>query len=173
MCHWCLYKLSVKLFEHEHILTAQFYCPVRSFDEKNYICHTFYKHLSKNEMLFQAVFKKMSVDPIPDELKDLKILGKAFIRKISRMIILKKKIHGKGELAKVKDSICNIHIEASNICNILPEPADSNGLIVVKSKRDFKYRDYVYYDPVCPNVIFQALSYLKIRNKFYEDISNA
>ena len=37
-------------------------------------------------------------------------------------------MHGKGEFAKIKGSICNISIETSNICNILPSPADSNGL---------------------------------------------
>ena len=49
--------------------------------------------------------------------------------------------------------ICNIPIEAANICNILPRPAESNGLIVVKIKQDLKYRCYVYFEPVCPNVI--------------------
>ena len=35
VCHQCLYKCSVRLFEHEkyHILNAELYCPVRSFDE--------------------------------------------------------------------------------------------------------------------------------------------
>ena len=27
-------------------------------------------------------------------------------------------MHGKGEFAKIKDSICNIPIEAANVCNI-------------------------------------------------------
>ena len=62
-------------------------------------------------------------------------------------------MHGKGEFVKIKGSICNIPIETANICNILPRLADSNGLIVVKLKRDLKCRDYVYYEPVRPNVI--------------------
>ena len=49
----------------------------------------------------------------------------------------------------------------------MPRPAASNGLIVVKFKWDLKYRGYVYFEPVCPNVIYQALNYLKT-NKFYE-----
>ena len=82
MCHRCLYKRSVILFEHEkYILTAEFYCSVRSFDIKTYICDTFCKHLSKNQMPCQAVFNKMSLDPIPDELKDLKKLEKKFTSK--------------------------------------------------------------------------------------------
>ena len=65
-------------------------------------------------------------------------------------------MHGKGEFAKTKGSICNIPIETSNICNILPRPADSSGLIAVKLKRDLKYKGYVYFEPVRPNVIYQA-----------------
>ena len=162
---------SVRLFEHEkYILTAEFYCPVRSFDENIYICHTCHKHLSRNEMPCQAVFNKMSLDPTPDELKHLKKLEKILI---SKRITFKKVaiMHGKGEFAKIKGNICNIPNEAANICNILPRPADSNGLIVVKLKRDLKYRGYVYFEPVRPNVICQALNYLKTHNKFYEDIS--
>ena len=68
-------------------------------------------------------------------------------------------MHGKGEFAKIKCSICNIPIEIANICNILPRPSDSNGLIVVKLKRDLKYRGYVYFEPVCPNIIYQAPNY--------------
>ena len=43
----------------------------------------------------------------------------------------------------------------------LKQQADSNGLIVVELKRDIKYRGYVYFEPVCPNVIHQTLNYLK------------
>ena len=36
--HRCLYKRSVRLFEHEkYILTAELYYPVRSFDEMRYM----------------------------------------------------------------------------------------------------------------------------------------
>ena len=67
----------------------------------------------------------------------------------------------KGEFAKVKGNICNMPIEAANICNILPRPADSNRLIVVKFKRDLKYIGYVHFEPVRPNVIYQTLDYVK------------
>ena len=46
---------------------------------------------------------------------------------------------GKGKFFKIKGNICNFPIEAENICNILLRPAVSNGLIVIKLKRDFKY----------------------------------
>ena len=62
VCHWCLYKLSVRLSEHEkhHILSAELYCPVQTFDEKTV----------RNEIPLQPFFNKMSLDLIPDKLKD-------------------------------------------------------------------------------------------------------
>ena len=80
-------------------------------------------------------------------------------------------MHGKGEFAKINGSICNIPIEAANICKLLLKSADSNRLIVVKLKRDFIHRGYVYFEPVRSNFIYQALNYLKTHNKFYKDIS--
>ena len=60
---------------------------------------------------------------------------------------------------------------AANIWNILPRSADSNKFIMVKLKRDLKYWAYVYFEPVHLDVIYQALQYLKRRNKFYKYIS--
>ena len=151
-------------------LYTELYRSVRSFDEKIYICDTCNKHLSINEIPCQEIFNKMSLDSIPDELKDFKKIEKI---SISRKIIFKKIaiMHEKGEFAKIKSNMSNIPNEAANIFNILPRLADSNGLFVVKLKQDLKYRDYVYFEAVRPNVIYQALNYLKTHNKFYEDIS--
>ena len=66
----------------------------------------------------------MNLDP--DELKDLEKLEKVLI---SKKILFKKIriIHGKGENSKIKGNICNILKETTNIFNILPRPAVSNG----------------------------------------------
>ena len=47
ICSLCHQILSTKFFQHEkyHILIAELCHPVRSFDEKFYMCETFYKHL--------------------------------------------------------------------------------------------------------------------------------
>ena len=39
--------------------------------------------------------------------------------------------------------------------------AVSNGLIVVKLKRDLKYRSHVYFEPVRPHIVYQAFPFLK------------
>ena len=49
-------------------------------------------------------------------------------------------MHGRGEFAKIKGSICNIPIKTANMCNILLRPEDSNVMILLKLKRDLKYR---------------------------------
>ena len=48
-------------------------------------------------------------------------------------------MHGEGGFSKIIGSICNIRIEVSHICNVLPMPAVSSGSIVVKLKRNLKY----------------------------------
>ena len=112
----------------------------------------------------------MAVDPIPNELKDFKKFEKVLISK--RILFNKTAImHEIGEFSKTNGSICNVPIETANVCNILPRLAVSNELILVKLKRDLKYRGHVYFEPVCQHIIYQALAYLKSHNKFYEDIS--
>ena len=112
----------------------------------------------------------MCLDPIPDELKKFKKLKRLLISKRN----LFKKIaitHGKGEFCKTKGSIYKVPMEASNLCNILTRSAASNGLIVVKLKRDLKYRGYS--EPVRPQIVYQALTYLKSYNKLYDNMSIA
>ena len=53
VCHQSLYQRSVRSFKSEnyHILTAESYQSVKSFDEKFYISGTCHKHLNKNEII--------------------------------------------------------------------------------------------------------------------------
>ena len=110
----------------------------------------------------------MEVDPIPDELKALKKREKVLI---SKRILFKKIaiIHGKGKFCKIKGRICVISTQAGNICNILPRAVVSNGLAVVKLKRDLKYRGHVFFEPVSSHIGYQALTYLKSYLKFNKD----
>ena len=66
MFSWTLYQRSVRLFKHQkhHIVTAELYHLVKSFNEKFCICGTCHKHLNKNEIPFQAVCNKMALNSI-------------------------------------------------------------------------------------------------------------
>ena len=60
------------------------------------------KHFSNNYISCQAVCNEIVFDPLP-------------VKELEKIVIM----HGKGEFYKIKGSICNISIEASNICNVL------------------------------------------------------
>ena len=109
---------------------------------------------------------------IPDELKDSKIVKKVSISKrilLNEIVIM----HGKVEFPKIKGNIWNALIEDANIYNTLQRSAVPSRLIVVKLKRAFKYMGYIYFEPVYPHTLYQALVYFKYHNRFYEDISTA
>ena len=84
----------------------------------------------------------MFIQVFSEQLSHLKRLERILV---SQIILFKKVpiLHGKGHFAKIKGSIFNVPIETSNIFKVLPRPADSNGLILVKRKRHLKYQGHV------------------------------
>ena len=57
---------------------------------------------------------------------------------------------------------CNISLKAGNMCNILPKLVVSSGLIVVRLKRDPKYRDHAYFELVRSRITYQVVVFFKI-----------
>ena len=55
---------------------------------------------------------------------------------VSRRILFKKvTLMPKGKSFKIKGSICNIPVSEVDVnCNMLPRPADSNGLIKIETQ---------------------------------------
>ena len=41
----------------------------------------------------------------------------------------------KCQSPKLKGALCNVPLDVVDICNILPRPADSNGIVITKLKR--------------------------------------
>ena len=77
----------------------------------------------------------------------------------------------KGNSPKIKGAICNVPVDAEDMCNVLPRPACSNGLLVVKLKRKLTYRGHVYFEPIRPNIITELLNFFKINNPFYTNVT--
>ena len=90
---------------------------------------------------------------------------------ISKKFKKKEKKKCKCKFAKVKEIICNIPIDTEYACNILTRPIDSNGLIILKQKRDLEYCAHVYFEKAQTASVYTALRYLKTENKFYEEIN--
>ena len=77
----------------------------------------------------------------------------------------------KCNFPKLKGSMWNVPIDTVDISNVLPPGADSNGLVVIKLKRKLTYRGHVYFEAVRPELLNQALMYLKENNPLYSDVS--
>ena len=58
----------------------------------------------------------------------------------------------------------------SEICNSLPRASNNSGLILIKLKKKLTFNGHVYFQSVSPERIKNALLYLKVNNKFYDDI---
>ena len=76
----------------------------------------------------------------------------------------------KGEFPKLKSSICNVPIETSNVCNILPRGSDNSGIINIELKRKLAYKCPVISQQVRREKIEVLLSFLKNHNHLYQDI---
>ena len=115
------------------------------------------------------MINKLEISASPDVLIGLKRLERVLI---SEKILFKKvTIMPKGNFPKLKGSICNVPIDTVDISDVLPRGADSNGLVVIKLKRKLTYRGHVYFEAVRPELLNQALMYLKENNPIYSDVS--
>ena len=76
----------------------------------------------------------------------------------------------KGQQRKIKGAICNVPIECDDTCKILPRPPERSGIIMLKLKRKLQFRGHVYFQAVRPQLIFNALSWLKVNNPLYCNI---
>ena len=127
----------------------------------------------KSEITAQAVWNKLDIYDFPDDMANLNRLEKAII---SRRILFKKvTIMPKGQMPKIKGSICNVPIDTVTVANTLPQGADSNGIVMIKLKRKLVYRGHVYFEAVSPETeaeaaVQSALQYLKSNNPLHHDI---
>ena len=63
----------------------------------------------------------------------------------------------RGQSPNLKGVLCNIPIDVVDVCNTLPCPADSNGIVIVKLNRKLQYRGHVYFESVRPKFILRLL----------------
>ena len=73
-------------------------------------------------------------------------------------------------MEKISGTICNIPIDTTNVTNMLPRPADSNGLVIIKLKCKLEYHGHVLFGPVTPVFLKSILNYLKNNNHWYQDV---
>ena len=105
-------------------------------------------------------FNILEVSELTKEFRDIRRLEWVLIAR--RLLLRKISIMPKSQSAKLKGTLCNVPIDAVDVCKTLPRPADSNGIVIVKLKRKLQYRSHVYFESIRPNVIMRLLQYLKL-----------
>ena len=122
----------------------------------------------KGQVPCQAVCNKLHVDELPPELPILEKLEQILIAQ--RIVFEKIIVMPKGRQRKIKGAICNIPVDCDQTCNILPRPPERSGIILLKLKRKLEFRGHVYFQPVRPQVVLDALKWLKTNNPLYSNI---
>ena len=174
VCNRCLYRRSVVVFKeqsYENVNHEVFASRVESFDGCEYICKTCNLKLKskKQQVPCQATCNKLEVFKLPQRLSVVNRLERVLVAK--RTLFKKVSIMPKGNAPKMKGAICNVPTEAENICDTLPRPAHSNGLLLLKLKRKLMYRGHVYFEPVKSQLLSDLLHYLKENNQFYSNVT--
>ena len=101
---------------------------VLSYDNKKYIYMTCKKKTEKNKIPCQAVFNKLEISDIHQELKTS---NKLEIALISQGLLFKQiAIMSKKQMPKI---ICNIAVDVRDIYNFLPRHSQSSGIVLVKN----------------------------------------
>ena len=168
VCHRILYRKTVMLLKENKYSVHRLFTEIKSFDDKQYICRTCHAKVSKGQVPCQAVGNKLEVDRIPPELSVLEKLEQILIAQ--RIVFEKIVVMPKGQQRKIKGAICNIPVDCDQTCTTLPRPPERSGIIMLKLKRKMEFRGHVYFQAVRPQLILNALMWLKMNNPLYDNI---
>ena len=127
VCDRTFYKKSVTTFKSsENNFGKQLATNVLSYDNKKHICMTCRKKTRKNKMPCQAVFNKLEISDVLQELNFEQI------RESQRLLFKKIAIIPEGQILKIRGAIFNIAVDVQDICNSLPRNPQSSGIVLVK-----------------------------------------
>ena len=159
VCNRLLYRRSVIIFCKSKYSCQNSFSVQSSFDGKEYICKTCHLKVKDGKLPCQAVVNNMFIDEIPRELVTLQKLEQILIAQ--RIVFEKIIVMPKGQQRKIKGAICNVPVECDQTCSILPRPSERSGIIMLKLKRKLEFKGYVYFEAVRPELILEALMWLK------------
>ena len=163
-----IYVQSVIEYFTENTKIQHVFRDAKSFDGKEYICKTCHSKVLKGNIPCQAVCNNLYLDEIPQELSSLQKLEQILMPK--RIVFEKIVVMPKGQQRKIKGAICNVPVDCEQTCRVLPRRPSSSGIIMLKLKRKLEFRGHVYFQVVRPQLLLNALNWLKAHNALYKDI---
>ena len=122
----------------------------------------------KGKVPCRSVSNKLEVYNFPSDFRGIWKLEKALTAK--RFLLKKITVMAHGQMEKISGTICNIPIGTTNVTNMLPQPADSNGLVIIKLKRKLEYHGNILFEPVRPVFLKSILNYLRTNNHLHQNV---
>ena len=114
---------------------------ISSIDGCTYICHTCHGALKLGRIPAQSKANRMTLDEIPDELKDLNTLELHIICK--RILFMKLVKLPRGKQKGIRGAAVNVPADLGPACNLLPRlPADAH-IVSLKLKRKLEYKHHL------------------------------
>ena len=176
-CHRLLWRKGVQKFSiHKYnkikpeitqlVLDEKY--RISSIDGSMYICHMCHGALKLGRIPSQSKSNRMTLDEIPDELKDLNTLELHIICK--RILFMKLVKLPRGKQKDIRGAAVNVPADLGPACNLLPRlPADAH-IVSLKLKRKLEYKQAYLHDTIHPEKVITALHHLKNNNPLYGDI---
>ena len=176
-CHRLLWRKGVHKFsmekydkiknETKHLVLHEKY-RMHSIDGSTYICHTCHGALKLGRIPAQSKANRMTLDEIPDELKDLNTLELHIICK--RILFMKLVKLPRGKQKGIRGAAVNVPADLGPACNLLPRLSADAHIVSLKLKRKLEYKQAYLHDTIRPEKVITALHHLENNNPLYGDI---
>ena len=175
VCHRMMYYHGVYQFRKDkyskadpemlhRVLSVMYVCK----DGSQWVCHTCDRALKGGRIPVMAKINGFMLPEIPHELKNLNDIE---IRLISLRIPFMKMVSlPAGKQTSIHGPTVNVPCNVNNICDVLPRLPSQSEIIALKLKRKLCYKGHYMHGYVRPDVVLNALSWLKVHNPLYKDI---
>ena len=143
---------------------------IKSQNGTEYICFQCQRHLRRKEpeMPAQAVANNLEIPSQPDILKNLTALERRCIGlNIPFMSIQSVRQNGQ----RIKGPCVNVPASLEPICTLLPRLPEEMKTVLIKLKRRLEYDRSYIFDYIRPQVVMEALIWLKTHNPLYKDVN--
>ncbi|WAR07231.1 hypothetical protein MAR_017189 [Mya arenaria] len=76
----------------------------------------------------------------------------------------------RGKQKGIIGRVINISVQADDVCSSLPGTLSTSGILPVKLKRKTSYKGHVIYQNIRPDKVRQALQWLLLNNRHYQNV---
>ena len=142
---------------------------VKSFDEKEWICHTCANSILHNRLPKLSSANYLTFAPQPSEL-DLNQLEERLVSPVNTFFQLRELPSGRQ--TGIRGNIVNVPADNVSIVKSLPRHIPDSQTIPVKLKKRLRYKSHYMYENIRPQKCIQATKYLLQKPLFRQYVPN-